>query len=127
VVEDWGTGYWATWFDGSQFETHLPDLEAQGANRLKSHDYGMVGFVKSLVDLTHETAIKTNQSDPSLYKSRLSSLEVRESVCFARKAPVQSGQVSHATEYRLAPPLERKRHSFRRRLKTALHALKDLA
>lgn len=37
VVEDWGTGYWEGWPDGS-------------AAKIRS-DAGMVGFVKSLIDL----------------------------------------------------------------------------
>ena len=36
AVEDWGTGYWARWRDGSEFR--------------RGHYSGMVGFVKDLVD-----------------------------------------------------------------------------
>lgn len=47
VIEDWGTGYWPAWSDGSSFEHR--------------HYSGMVGFVKDLVDqcgiadITHPT------------------------------------------------------------------------
>jgi hypothetical protein len=76
VVEDWGTGYWATWSDGRRYRTadskralaagargRLPGriLKALRA-RLRSqlatdpdfaaHNFGMVGFVKELVDET---------------------------------------------------------------------------
>lgn len=37
VIEDWGTGFWASWPDGEKYS---------GANHLA----GMVGFVKELVD-----------------------------------------------------------------------------
>ncbi len=37
VIEDWGTGFWASWPDGHRYE---------GSN----HSAGMVGFVKELVD-----------------------------------------------------------------------------
>lgn len=36
VIEDWGTGYWASWPDGRAFEP--------------GHGHGMVGFIKELVD-----------------------------------------------------------------------------
>lgn len=37
VIEDWGTGYWASWPDGQRFN---------GVD----HSAGMVGFIKELVD-----------------------------------------------------------------------------
>lgn len=36
-IEDWGTGYWSSWPDGAAYN---------GSN----HVYGMVGFVKELID-----------------------------------------------------------------------------
>ncbi len=94
VIEDWGTGYWNEWVDGSGYKLHAPQLSpplyrltrvlarlqqhwlgqhipftGRALARLKatvlgaqyhSHDYGMVGFVKELVDelgmadITHE-------------------------------------------------------------------------
>jgi SAM-dependent methyltransferase len=79
VVEDWGTGYWDTWSDGHHFhqESTPPGLARRrarrvgawlgrrpsllgragrrlsrslGPDRLPSHDYGMVGFIKQLID-----------------------------------------------------------------------------
>jgi hypothetical protein len=51
VVEDWGTGYWPHWGDGAEFTGPcLQDRPAGLARRITSHDYGMVGFVKSLID-----------------------------------------------------------------------------
>jgi SAM-dependent methyltransferase len=46
VIEDWGTGYWGKWEDGKDFQGH----EANTDGRFPSHDYGMVGFIKQLVD-----------------------------------------------------------------------------
>ena len=51
VVEDWQTGYWDDWPDGQRYQDigvivpdgHIPP-------RVPSHDTGMVGFVKSLID-----------------------------------------------------------------------------
>ncbi len=85
-VEDWGTGYWDSWPDGSRYQEF--DILTDGNNlpkRIPSHDFGMVGFVKSLVDLTHEGAIKANQNDPSSRKSRLRILEFGEGVCLMIK------------------------------------------
>lgn len=45
AVEDWGTGYWPKWPSGHDFQS----VEVEGS-RIKSHDFGMVGFLKSLVD-----------------------------------------------------------------------------
>jgi SAM-dependent methyltransferase len=51
-IEDWGTGYWPTWVDGA--EIRPPQFEgvttAGFPARLRSHDAGMAGFIKSLVD-----------------------------------------------------------------------------
>jgi len=60
VIEDWGTGYWGDWPDG---EISNPDgklrticlnfLERMGAWKGKyfyNHSFGMVGFIKQLVD-----------------------------------------------------------------------------
>lgn len=44
-IEDWGTGYMHWWPDGRRFS---PEPDAAG--RMPSHDAGMVGFIKQLVD-----------------------------------------------------------------------------
>jgi hypothetical protein len=75
VIEDWGTGYWPNFPDGHRYEGPYaapghsgppPTVEPRetgglarlrarltrspGRERFPSHDYGMVGFVKTLVD-----------------------------------------------------------------------------
>jgi SAM-dependent methyltransferase len=51
IVEDWGTGYWQNWPDGSAFDqTPLSFEEGQVLKRIPSHDFGMAGFIKYLVD-----------------------------------------------------------------------------
>jgi hypothetical protein len=59
VVEDWGTGYWSDWPDGAAPTTVLSvtGLDAaadhertDGGIRFPSHDAGMVGVVKRLID-----------------------------------------------------------------------------
>jgi SAM-dependent methyltransferase len=75
AIEDWGTGYWDQWPDGRHYEVEAAQSEPQSASglpgwkdwlakrlgialpaaerdvrRFPSHDYGMVGFIKQLVD-----------------------------------------------------------------------------
>jgi SAM-dependent methyltransferase len=75
VIEDWGTGYWPKWPDGHPYRGPYPApgvsappprivpsspgplarlrarlTGAPAPDRFPSHDYGMVGFVKTLVD-----------------------------------------------------------------------------
>jgi len=53
IVEDWGTGYWPSWTDGGRY--HLANSDRVGGHirkSISSHDLGMVGFVKSLIDFT---------------------------------------------------------------------------
>jgi hypothetical protein len=53
IVEDWGTGYWSDWPDGEVYQTHetRPFHPGELPKRIVSHDYGMVGFIKHIVDL----------------------------------------------------------------------------
>ncbi len=75
VIEDWGTGYWPKWPDGREYSGPYPAPGQTGPpptiepsspgflerlralltrtptrDRFPSHDFGMVGFVKTLVD-----------------------------------------------------------------------------
>ena len=51
VVEDWGTGYWSTYPDGKKFDNRKSAVGKVGRRgKFPSHEYGMVGFVKQLVD-----------------------------------------------------------------------------
>src|SRR6266699_1974207 len=45
IIEDWCTGYLGDWPDGSEFQR----CEAVDG-RIPSHDFGMVGFIKTRVD-----------------------------------------------------------------------------
>jgi hypothetical protein len=87
-IEDWGTGYWDSWIDGSRFQIfHQVPHNNNIPKRIPSHDFGMVGFVKSLVDLTHEEAIKNNQHDvPQSLESRIKVLEFRGGCCMLLKS-----------------------------------------
>lgn len=85
-VEDWGTGYWSSWTDGQAFEPLQIRGDSLIPNRISSHDFGMVGFVKSLVDLTHESAINYGLNEKNERGSRVGVLEFGEGVCMLLKA-----------------------------------------
>lgn len=59
ILEDWGTGYWPGWPDGSRYEKPRVDDK-----RIISHDYGLVGFAKSLIDEVSEEKYNHDWSDP---------------------------------------------------------------
>jgi hypothetical protein len=62
VIEDWGTGYWSDWPDGKTISHPTKSTVRVGSRMsnilnkilpkrsLPSHDFGMVGFVKQLID-----------------------------------------------------------------------------
>jgi len=86
-IEDWGTGYWDSFPDGSRFQNYpLLPHDQNLPKRIPSHDFGMVGFVKSLVDLTGESDIKNNHSEVSKFSPRIKVLEFRAGVCMLIKA-----------------------------------------
>lgn len=48
VIEDWGVGYWETWPDGAKLVEPDPSSEPNGV--FHSHEHGIPGFVKQLMD-----------------------------------------------------------------------------
>jgi hypothetical protein len=63
IVEDWGTGYWETWVDGGLFaDRKIPSPAGRIPKSIKSHNFGMVGFVKSLVDYTATDDIENHRA-----------------------------------------------------------------
>jgi SAM-dependent methyltransferase len=65
-IEDWGTGYWEDWPDGKRYEEPIEEMENdQIPKRFPSHDHGMVGLVKQLVDEAGRNAIHTLSNQPS--------------------------------------------------------------
>ncbi|RPH54626.1 MAG: class I SAM-dependent methyltransferase [Lysobacterales bacterium] len=80
VIEDWGTGYWDDWPDGRSFQPE-PPWRSLGLRLLRkltlvreapwaNHNYGMVGFVKELVD---------EQGAADLTQARMSGVPARTS------------------------------------------------
>lgn len=58
-IEDWGTGYWDDWEDGKSFKEEQP----KAPNHFPSHDFGMVGVVKQLVDEAGRDAIHKTSAE----------------------------------------------------------------
>ena len=60
VIEDWGTGYWEDWPDGrslgpnglhsTRLQTLFRRMRRAPKGSWRSHNFGMVGFVKELID-----------------------------------------------------------------------------
>ncbi len=52
VIEDWRTGYWGRWRDGCAYSPN-PTFKVRRRERsrlIPSHQFGMVGFIKALID-----------------------------------------------------------------------------
>lgn len=72
IIEDCGSGYWETWPDGRRFSNcALPESTARIAKSIRSHDSGMVGFVKSLVGYTATDDIASDRTVARGWISRL--------------------------------------------------------
>lgn len=120
VIEDWGTGYWNDWPDGKtlNLEAYLRPAARHSLFRLKitsifwakitsrfwlkiasrllkkplrCHSYGMVGFIKQLIDEQGAPDV-TRESCRGKPKreSRFDSIIVKPSIVFVRKAQRQS-------------------------------------
>lgn len=105
VIEDWGTGYWDDWSDGRSLdlETYFqPRLERSPfwlklakKMRLKKpmqcHRYGMVGFIKQLVDEqgAHDVTREKFKGKPKR-GSKFHNILIAPSIVFIRKADHQS-------------------------------------
>jgi SAM-dependent methyltransferase len=96
-IEDWGTGYLPTWPDGAELEglvgsaeldrsPSAEDPDGTAPVHLPSHDVGMVGLVKRLVDHvaagTTLTALATEHVDEPL---AIAAMEVYDGVVVLRK------------------------------------------
>jgi hypothetical protein len=81
-IEDWGTGYWPTWADGREVV-----VEADALRRMPSHDAGMVGFIKQLIDELGADDIKEGYTSPPIRRSKISEISLYLGLCVVRKAP----------------------------------------
>lgn len=87
IVEDWATGYWDDWPDGSRFQQFTPEItDGQIPKRLPSHDCGMVGFVKFLVDEVCSHGIRPTRDAALTRPRKLESMHVHPEFVVLRKA-----------------------------------------
>jgi hypothetical protein len=93
VLEDWGTGYLASWPDGGPYDAPLDvsrldqaEPGRAGDRRMPSHDSGMVGLVKRLVDHTARATIEYVQAGSVGDALAIESMTVRDGILALRKA-----------------------------------------
>jgi SAM-dependent methyltransferase len=106
VIEDWGTGYWDDWPDGGRFRTRS-GLASRIRARLvlgsrfartfvkgvpfRSHDLGMVGLIKQLVDEQGAADLtRGRQSSTPRRSSTFESLLITPSIVFVTKSRVSA-------------------------------------
>jgi len=97
-IEDWGTGYWPTWPDGGRLV-----VQPDSGRRMPSHDVGMVGFVKQLIDELSAPEIREGVDAPEGRASKFSEMQLYDSVCVVKKAAAEltrpvSKAASHSAE-----------------------------
>jgi 23S rRNA U2552 (ribose-2'-O)-methylase RlmE/FtsJ len=86
IIEDWGTGYLSSWTDGSLYqETNTGEFANTDRKQIHSHSYGMVGFVKSLVDYADGATRERSGLVKSQRVSQIRYLEFTEGMCFVQK------------------------------------------
>ncbi len=103
VIEDWGTGYWSDWPDGRKPAEHrivrlFPDLWARllfrfnvlrmipFKARMRSHQHGMVGFIKELVDEQGASDVsKGSMGGKALRRSRFEKIIITPHIVFVHK------------------------------------------
>lgn len=112
VIEDWPTGYWSDWPDGKRL--NLESYAQQKFKRspfwlfllsvateklglrfpMRSHCYGMVGFIKQLVD--EQAALRVTSGSPMskggpTRESKFKKIIITPGIVFIKKAPQQTG------------------------------------
>jgi hypothetical protein len=89
VIEDWGTGYWSDWTDGKTFQSHICS-EASGGlpKRIKSHDFGMVGLIKLLIDYVAGSDVRPTHGSPKTRGSLIDMMEVHFGTVLLKKAEI---------------------------------------
>jgi SAM-dependent methyltransferase len=85
-IEDWAAGYWDDWPDGGRFQEFEPgNTEGQIGKRISSHDFGIVGFVKYLVDEVMGSGIRPTRNAPLNRPRKLDLMHVHREMVVLRK------------------------------------------
>jgi hypothetical protein len=100
-IEDWGTGYMPDWYDGGQIASPL-DVEHLDSSPttmqpdvpvpvpMPSHDIGMVGLVKRLIDHTAGGTVRSAQPNAIGNVLAIESMTVWNGIMVLRKPSVES-------------------------------------
>jgi hypothetical protein len=95
-IEDWGTGYMPNWHDGGRLASPL-DIEHLDSSTtpmqfdvaapipMPSHDIGMVGLVKRLIDHIASDTVRSVQPDAVSDALVIESMTVRNGIVVLRK------------------------------------------
>ena len=101
VIEDWGTGYWEDWPDGKSLGLELRPSSRSGRRSVWSrvkrkiglkipmhcHSYGMVGFVKQLIDEQGASDVSRKHTKGTTTRSsKFEQMIVAPSIVFIKKA-----------------------------------------
>ncbi|MCK5354826.1 MAG: class I SAM-dependent methyltransferase [Methyloprofundus sp.] len=90
VIEDWSTGYWDDWFDGKSldFDTYRQPVKSYDpAIPMPGHNYGMVGFIKQLVDeQAAKDVTRQNYRGKTVRESKFKQIIINSSIVFIIKA-----------------------------------------
>jgi SAM-dependent methyltransferase len=90
-IEDWITGYWDDWPDGGRLQTFTSESAGERPpKRIPSHDFGMVGLVKYLVDEVASSWIRPRMMMPDPRPPRMETLHVYKQMVVLRKARVET-------------------------------------
>lgn len=89
VIEDWGTGYWDNWPDGKALDLDNYQMFDRNEEVTKTpfagHNYGMVGFIKQLVDEVAASDITKFQTSTYTRNSRFENITIYPYVVFITK------------------------------------------
>jgi hypothetical protein len=96
VIEDWGTGYWSDWPDGQAYRPRseaysrllylLKKFRIVRSIPFPSHPYGMVGFIKELVDEQGAADLtRANVTGTAKRRSKFESMTITPSIVFIKR------------------------------------------
>ena len=102
IIEDWGTGYWGDWPDGKTFEAKR-NIRASVWSKIlcklsytrripmkityHNHSYGMVGFIKELVDEQGAADVtRARWKGKPARQSKFASMVITPPIVFIRKS-----------------------------------------
>lgn len=89
IIEDWGTGYWDNWPDGSSLDLNLYE---QGQDIAISkmpfpcHSFGMVGFIKQLIDEQGAEDVTKYFAEENKRKSKFEQLIITPFLVIVKKS-----------------------------------------